>query len=183
MRSIKVKLGLFAALIAFPVQASAGRCVTAAEANAFMSFAMPDVLDGVLQQCRSHVAVTGFFSKSGAGLVEKYRRGQDSHWPGAKAAFFKIADNDPGVASLKIMPDSVVKPLVSFGATAKATNEIKSDDCGKIERMVEAMAPLPPENTATIVSALLEIAATRSTNKAANGLAICAPSAPVTASK
>ncbi len=183
MRSIKIKLVLATVLIVLPIQASAQRCVSGAEATAFMSFAMPDVLDGVLQQCRPHLAVSGYFSKSGAGLVEKYRSGQDAHWPVARTAFFKIADGDPGVASLKIMPDSVVKPLVSFGATAKATNEIRSDDCSKIERMVEALAPLPPESMATVVSALLEIAATRSNRKAGNGLTICAAAAPVTASK
>lgn len=176
------KLVVTAASLAIPVQVSAQECIQPAEAQALMHFAMPDVLDGVMKQCQPHLAPTGFVAKSGAGMVARYRDGSDAKWPLAKTAFFKIAGKDATGMTMKAMPDSVLKGLISFGITAKATNEISSDNCGRVERLMEALSPLPPENTATVITLLLEIGAPKD-SKGKSDLSICPASSATTASK
>lgn len=176
------KLVLATACLAVPVQASAQECLQPAEAQALMQFAMPDLLDGVIKQCQPHLAPSGFATKSGATMVARYRNGSDSKWPLAKTAFFKIAGKDSSVLAMKAMPDTVLKGLITFGITAKATNEIGSDECGTFERLIEVLSPLPPENTALLVTLLLELGAQKG-DKSKADLRICPPISTATASK
>jgi hypothetical protein len=177
------RLALFAACVAVPVQVSAQECVQPAEAQALMQFAMPDILEGIMKQCQAHLTPTGFVAKSGATMVTRYRIGSDAKWPLAKTAFFKIAGKDSSGLAMQAMPDSVLKGLITFGVTAKATNEISSDDCGKVERLMEALSPLPPENTASVITLILEIGSSKN-EKGNGGLKMCtATSAAATASK
>jgi hypothetical protein len=183
MTSNVSKLVLAATALALPIQASAQECMKPNEAQALMIYAMPDVLDGVIKQCQPHLSTTGFIAKSGGDFVARYRTGSEASWPLAKIAFFKFAGKDATLSAMRGMPDSLLKGLISFGITTKATNDISSDDCGTVERLLEALAPLPPANTATVIAIAMEMGASKRSTKGKNDLSICPAMVPATASK
>jgi hypothetical protein len=179
---------LMLAAVALPTHAIAAEsCVTAAEAQSIMTAVIPDVLDGVMKQCAPSLTSTGFFKKSGPGMVSRYRVSGDKAWPEARKAFFKMSGNDKSMATLNALPDDMVKGLISIGIASAMADDIKPTDCPKVERVVEALAPLPPENTATLIGVFMEMGASRSADsKSPKGFKICpansAPT-PTTASK
>jgi hypothetical protein len=174
--------------VALPTQAiAAEQCVTAAEAQNIMTAVIPDVLDGMMKQCAPSVPAKGFFKTSGPALVSRYRVSGDKAWPEARKAFFKMAGNDKSMATLSALPDDMVKGLISIGISSAMADDIKPADCPKVERVVEALAPLPPENTATLIGVFMEMGANRSAEgKSTKGFKICPTSpapTPTTASK
>ncbi len=181
---------LMLAAVALPTQAIAAEsCVTAAEAQSIMTAVIPDVLDGVMKQCAPSLTSAGFFKKSGPAMVSNYRAAGDKAWPDARKAFFKMSGNDKSMATLNALPDEMVKSLISIGIASAMADDIKPTDCPKVERVVEALSPLPPANTATLIGVFMEMGASRSTEgKSTKGFKICpsnpAPApAPTTASK
>lgn len=173
------RLPLAFAAFALPAQAiAAEQCLTPVEAQSMMNAFMPDLLDGVIKQCAPSVPKAGFFAKSGEALVARYRAVGDKSWPAAKKVFLKMAGGDKSMTTLSALPDDMIKALVSVGISTSIAGDIKPQDCGAVERIVEALSPLPPENTSTLVGVFIEMDANKKgKGKAKSGFDIC-PSTP-----
>ncbi len=146
------------AVISQPIVAAAApSCLTPAEAQALVRVALPDVIDGVTDKCKTTLPGTSFILQSGSGLIERYRGSANSAWPAAKPAITKIAGEQG--AFLAAMPDDAVKPLLSALITGEIGKGIKAEQCDMIDSLMAAIAPLPAENMADLLVAIVGLAA------------------------
>jgi hypothetical protein len=152
-----LRLGTALATLTLPAnalaQATASPCLTEAEATAFFSYALPEMLDTVAGKCIEALPTSSFLSTNSKALVSKYRAASAPDWPQAKAAFLKLGgdENSDGTKILKAMPDETLKVLVSTGFNVVVGKEIKPVDCPKIDAVVSSLAPLPISNIAKLL--------------------------------
>lgn len=175
-------LAVSAALL--PIQAiaqTARPCLTPREAQALISFALPDVLAGITTKCAPVAGATSYLAMGGKTLSEKYRPASALAWPSARPAIRKLAG--PDAQFLDVLPDDALKGLSGTLAATAIVKEIKPEQCADADRLVRAVAPLPPENMSMLVGIMLEIIsrpkAQAAVAKAKSPLNICpAPSGP-----
>jgi hypothetical protein len=55
------------------------------------------------------------------------------------------------------LPEESLRPFVDGLVGQMIAGEIKPDSCGKIERGLELLAPLPPENVAGLFAFIAEL--------------------------
>lgn len=150
----------------------AKRCVEPAEAQALLTFMLPGAFDALSDQCRSALPADAVLSRSGKALAERYRPEADAAWPMARQAFGKMAD--AGV--LKILDDATLKKLVSAGIAGELPRQVKSKDCGTVDRFVAALEPLPAKNVAMLLGALIEVGSRADTQgRRSSPFQICKP--------
>lgn len=68
------------------------------------------------------------------------------------------AEADEMMAMFQTLPPETVRPLFDAVIEQKVAEEIKVGDCAKIERGVELLSPLPPENVGGLITFLLDVA-------------------------
>ncbi|WP_292628877.1 MULTISPECIES: hypothetical protein [unclassified Novosphingobium] len=153
---------------------AAEACISENEMTGLVGFALPSALDGAMRGCKPHLATTGYFATRGGEFLERYAARKDANWPMAKSAFLKFGGS--GDAKMKDtfskLPDEAVKPFVEAMVSEMVGSEIKPGQCKAIERGVRLLAPLPPENTAELVSFILTMAPGAKGSKA-SALPIC----------
>lgn len=156
MLALKRTLAL-AAAFALPTPAIAQSaeppCLTAQEFTAVSTFALPGVIRGAAQRCTPVLPSDAFLRSQSETLAKRYAAGRDRSWPQAKAAFFKIGGGlDPQAASLlKAMPDESLKPFVEGAVTTMVGQQLPTDRCSAVDRLVMLLSPLPPESTAEVI--------------------------------
>lgn len=158
--------------------AQAADCLSEPEVNGLISFALPSVLDGTIKACKPHLAADGYFATRCGEFVARYAARKDSNWPIAKAAFLKLGTSgDAKLANtMKALPDNALQPFVEAMASEMVGSEIKASQCTAIERGVRILSPLPPENTAELLTfvVVLSSAAGKGAKPAkASSLPIC----------
>lgn len=153
---------------------AAAPCISEEEMTGLVGFALPAVLDGAKNRCKPHLASTGYFATRGAEFIERYAARKDANWPMAKSAFLKFGGNqdDKMSAMLTKLPDDAVKPFVEAMVGEMVGSEIKPSQCKAIERGIRLLAPLPPENTAELVSFVFSMSSDAKKGKT-SALAIC----------
>lgn len=151
---VSVNLGAMLALTSIPQvthsQLQSAACIPQAQAVQLFIFTLPDMADGIIKKCGPALAPTAFINRSNVWLAG-YRAKADAAWPQARAAFMTMAG--PGVSKVGLS-DDVLRPLVSSVIGAVASKEIKPESCGTANTVMEALAPLPPENIASIIVAV-----------------------------
>lgn len=132
-------------------------CLSENEVTALVGYALPSVIDGTMKSCRPHLSTDGYFATRGSEFVGRYAARKNANWPLAKSAFLKLgAGRDDKMAdTIGKLPDEAVQPFVEGMVSEMVGSEIKPDQCTAIERGVRLLAPLPPENTAELVSFIL----------------------------
>jgi hypothetical protein len=173
-------IGTAALLQAQVAQAAtaAAPCLSEAEVTALVGYALPSVLDGTMKGCKPHLSANGYFATRGSEFVSRYAARKDQNWPLAKAAFLKLgASKDARMAdTIKNLPDNAVQPFVEALVSDMVSGEIKPDQCTAIERGVRILSPLPPENTAELVTFILVMADKPKPGKTSS-FPICKPGA------
>lgn len=134
-------------------------CLTEREVTSLVTYALPVVMNGAMKVCRPQLSPQGYFATQGSSLIERYAARKGAAWPEAKAALIKLGGND---AKLKDMvsnlSDEALQPFAEGMVSAVVTKEIKPDQCKAIERATRLLSPLPPENTAELVTFILVVA-------------------------
>ena len=163
MRAISKSLKACAAALMFcalpaPLAAqTALPCLTPAEAQAIISVTLPDIIAGTSSKCAPLIGSASFLGSSGRAMADRYRPNALTAWPIARPALRKMAG--PDASLLDMMSD---ENLRLFSSTLVATAVVKSinpQQCSDIDRIMRAVAPLPPENMSMLVGILLEIMA------------------------
>lgn len=155
---------------------NSAKCLSPAEAQSLITVALPDIIGSIVDKCRPALPAGSFVARSGADLLAKYKAGATTAWPSAKKALLKMVDVD--AAMMNSLPDEALKGFFSAGVTQGVTRDVKAESCGDVDRVAAALAPLPPENTASLVTMFIEMDARR---KAAPGtpakspIPICKP--------
>lgn len=130
-------------------------CVSEAEAVAIFAAMMPDMIDGLRGKCAAHLPANAYLVASGDALIARYKVLADQRWPTAKLAFGRIAGDEEITGK---MPDQYLRPLIGSVVGAELIKDIKVEDCPGANRIVESLAPLPPENVAVLVGTIVVLA-------------------------
>lgn len=162
MNRMSTRIAGLAALsaVASAQAAAAQDCLTQPELTGIVTFALPVVMDGAMKACRPALSPQGYFATQGPALVQRYAARKQEAWPTAKAAILKIGDARD--AKMKDMvanlPDSALQPFAEGMVAQMVTEGIKPDQCVAIERATRLLSPLPPENTAELLTFIVGIA-------------------------
>lgn len=163
------------------VAAAAGPgCLTSAEVRSLATFAMPSALTGLIDSCSPQIGANSFMATRGKALVATYSAGKDAAWPQARNAFFRLAgegkagDKDTAAAVAKL-PDAALQPFVEGMIGAMIGSKLKPGQCVMADKLMRLLAPLPPENTAELLSTIIELADAdkKDGQTGPGGLAIC----------
>lgn len=142
-----------------PTLASAqGGCVSEAQISDMVVYAIPLAMQSLQNQCSPQLFPDGFLAREGMALSNAYLARQEAAWPGAKDALIAFAGDDPEARNLfNTLPREALQPFVDAIVVQKVAEEIKVEDCGKIERVIEALAPLEPQEAGKLVGVIMSL--------------------------
>ena len=157
--------------IAALAQASAAQaqqpCVPPADLGDTIIYALPIAYDAARTSCAKQFARDGFVMRGGDKFIAGFRARQNAAWPGAMRTVQALINaqqaegkgGDVDLAALaKSLPPEALRPLVDGFMGQMIAGEIKPEACGKIERAMELLSPLPVDNVAGLMGFMLEIA-------------------------
>lgn len=156
-----------ASLTASAAAATKESCVSEAEGAAIMASIMPDLIAGLGEKCLAHLPADSYLALNGKVLAARYKMLADQRWPTAKLAFGRMT-GDPDMAEK--LPDEYFRPMLGSMVGSELVKDVKAEDCTGANRIVENLAPLPPENVANLIGAILVLAGKDGSNK---GFEIC----------
>ncbi|MCR9180662.1 MAG: hypothetical protein NXH71_10595 [Erythrobacteraceae bacterium] len=142
-------------------------CVGSADLGDTVLYAMPIAYDAVSTTCARQLKADGFIARDGGAFINNFRARQDSAWPGAfrlLKTFMAQNNAEKGksdadmTALLSALPEENLRPFVDGLVGQMIAKEIKPDSCGKIERGMELLSPLPADNLAGLMAFIAEIA-------------------------
>lgn len=183
-RIVAPALALIALATAHTANAQQQTCIAAADFGDSMLYAMPIAYDAVSTTCASQLKRDGFMARRGDAFIEKFRARQNSAWPGAFRMIKTFMAKDGAAkggtdadmsAMIAALPEESLRPFVDGMVGQMIAGEIKPDSCGKIERGMELLDPLPVDNLAGLMTFIIELAEVKDTE-------IC-PANPPTAAK
>jgi hypothetical protein len=164
-RMIAPVLALAALATAQGAQAQQQACVKSADFADGVVYAMPLAFDATRTACANRLDRSGFIAARGDAYIAQFRAGQDRAWPGALRLLKSFMDKpgqDGDAADMSAivanLPDDALRPFVDALVGQMIAKEIKGDSCGKIERMLELVSPLPTENVGGLIAFIAEVA-------------------------
>lgn len=130
-------------------------CLTPNEASSLVAYALPAAISGTTKRCTAALAPGAFLSKGGAELASRYAARKGESWPAAKAAFLKIGGKDQATTMLASLPDPSLQQMLDAIIEGMVTQEIPTERCATIDRIIGLLAPLPARNTAELIGVIL----------------------------
>lgn len=152
---ISVALLATVSLAASAAAAPKEECVTEAEGAAIMAALMPDLINGLGDKCAAHLPANSYLVQNGKVLAARYKVLADQRWPTAKLAFGRMT-GEPEMADK--LPDEFFRPMLGSMVGSELVKGVTPQDCSGANRIVENLAPLPAENVANLIGAILVLA-------------------------
>lgn len=162
-----VALALAALASSEAAQAQQQACVAPADLSDAVTYAMPLAYDAVRTTCTNRLTRGGFIATRGDAYMDQFRGRQSRAWPGAFRVLKSfMAGQDAGEAEpggtdvtrlIAGMPESTIRPFVDGLIGQMIAEQIKPDDCGKIERGLEVVSPMPADNLGPLIGFLFEV--------------------------
>lgn len=149
-----VRFALGAAAFAMPVQTLAAapeQCMTKVEAKSLFVFILPSAVEGLAAKCRSALPADAYLLSPGAAA--RFRSESEASWPGARAAFGRIA----GPAAMKVLDDSTTRKLISTSIVDGIASDVKPKSCVGIDQLLSALQPLPPANFSALIESFMTL--------------------------
>jgi len=157
----------FAALAsATAAQAQTPPCIQPADLADAVVYVMPVAYDAARTSCQGRFAAAGFVAREGDAYIAAFRDRQDKAWPGAFRALKTFMADDGQAKGTKdadmaamigTLPEDALRPFVDALVGQMIAAEIKPDSCGRIERAMELLSPLPSENLGGLVAFIVEL--------------------------
>ena len=148
--------------------ASAQECIAPQDLTDAAIYAVPVIANGFRASCSAQLSPNGFFATQGQAFVAPYEAMQAERWPGAMRAVMAFATSGKDQlddASMREMvqdlPPEALRPFVDAILAQKLGESIKPADCGKIERAMELLSPLPPENLGGLLTFVMDVTGNR----------------------
>jgi len=168
-RLIAPALALTALASATAAEAQVQPCVEPADLADAIVYVMPVAYDAARTACESRFAASGFIAREGDAYIAPFREGQDKAWPGALRMLKTFMDEDAKgkgqagksddmAAAIAALPEEALRPFVDALIGQAIEGEIKPESCGKIERGIELLSPLPGENLGGLIAFIVELA-------------------------
>jgi hypothetical protein len=155
MRSFARFAALSLALAPLAAQAAEPPCLTPAEFTALSTYALPSIITGTSDRCSASLPADAWLKRNGSQLAARYAVAKPGAWPAAKAAFFKFSAgsaNAEATNMLKTLPDSSLQPMLDALISGMVGQQVPTERCTAINRLVQLVSPLPPENTAELIA-------------------------------
>jgi hypothetical protein len=130
-------------------------CLTPAEASSLVGYALPAAINGTAKRCTPALGSNAFLRKGGTELAQRYAARKAQNWPAAKAAFLKIGGKDDASALLASLPDPSLQQMLDTIIEGMVAQEIPTERCSTIDRVIGLLAPLPAQNTAELIGVIL----------------------------
>ncbi len=148
------------------VAAQQAQCITEDEVSAIGIYSAPSLVQSLRLRCGGELSPGGFLAREGDNLIGRYAVLQDRVWPRARVGLLKVFANGsmPSVGSLDMiarLPDESVRPLVDALIVQEMQPHVPLKDCWKVERVVQAIAPIDPEVAGTLLGTAVGIAQPR----------------------
>ena len=130
------------------------------EAAALAVYAVPDLIVATKQTCAARLSPDGFLARHGDSLSQRYASQQNAVWPQARSALFKFAAGKAGdqLKPFTTLPDNAIRPIADALIQQELAQKIHPSSCRNIERLVQAISPLDPQDAGTILSVLFDFA-------------------------
>jgi hypothetical protein len=134
------------------VAQSAAVCLSSPEAEALVTYALPSAIRAMTTRCASVLPATTALVQSGPIIAARYQPDADRAWPVARVAFDKVS----GLPLAGLLGEPGAKGLIDAAFGAGLAEKVKPEDCGKVDRMINILEPLPAKNMAMLITALME---------------------------
>lgn len=132
-------------------------CLTAPEAEAVAVVAMPEVIRQTGAACAGELPATSLLRRERSAMLDRYDAEATRAWPAARGAVARLAG--PGAEAM--LGSELARPLLTTLIAPLIVGRVAAKDCGTIDRLVAALEPLPPRNTASVVVTALQYLSTR----------------------
>jgi len=147
-----IRAALLATALLQAAPSPARACLTAPEAEAIALVAMPEVIRHTGTVCAARLPAASLVRRPDSPLLRRYDLAAEAAWPAARAAIVKLSD--PAIEAL--LQSSYARPLLVTLVAPMLVGRIAPEDCGTIDRLVTALEPLPPRNTAGVLVIALQ---------------------------
>ncbi len=159
IRSLVACAALAALMFGEVAAAQNADCLSEREVTNLVSYALPVVMDSAIKTCRPQLATDGYFATQGASLVQRYAARKSTAWPDAKAALLKLGGKDDKMKDMVAnLSDEALQPFADGLVAQLIAKGIKPGQCKSIERATRLLSPLPPENTAELLTFVIVLA-------------------------
>jgi len=164
-RTLLALFGAAAFLVQPQLAAAQAACIAEDEVSAMAIYAVPSMVRSMQLTCGPQLSQSGWLARDGGALAARYAGMQSRVWPKAKAGLLKMVNgqvNAQGavdaqaaqtIATVANLPDQNVRPLVDALIVQEVSAKIPLADCGQIERVMAAIAPIDPEVAGTLIAA------------------------------
>ena len=161
MRPTAKSLLLALALVPASARAAEPPCLTAREFTSLAGYALPSVISGTSQRCAATLPADAFLKRNGPQLIARYAEGKAANWPEAKQAFFKLgaAGGAEANQAVRTLPDQTLQLMADGLVEGMIGQNLPTERCGAIDRVVRLLSPLPPANTAELIALAAGLAA------------------------
>lgn len=148
---------LIACTLAQPLAAQTRPQLSEAEINAVALYAMPHAFRALQTRCDAQLPGDAYIRTRGDDLGTRLDRAARGRFPAARAALTRLVTSEnPQMATLlQQLPAENVEPLARELIAGKVQSEVDLADCGKLNRVLELLDPLPPENLASLMVVLV----------------------------
>lgn len=140
--------------------AQTAQCLSRGEVHDLIAYVLPDAISSTTTGCSASLPADSYLTVKGPALADEFKAGKNAAWPGAKAAFMKIANQDGKDNTLSTVSDELLRGILD-GVMAEKLGElkIKPSTCGDISRLSATLAPMPAENVIQMTTELVAVVA------------------------
>lgn len=128
-------------------------CLTGAEADGLVRFALPDVVAKLSDACAATLPGTAYLVRARTDLVKKYTEAAGPAAPVARIALGKIARLKP--AQAENLSNATLRDLMGIGIAEAVGGKMKPKDCTLVSAILEQLEPLPADNMARLIGIAL----------------------------
>ncbi len=154
MRSLAFAISATLAVAPGIASAAEPPCLTPAEFTSVATYGLPSVIKGAGARCAATLPTDAFLRTKAGALSDRYAQKKAEAWPGAKGVFLKMstATNPQAADLIKSLPDTSLQPMVDGLVEGLVGQQLPTERCGIVDRLVRLLAPLPPESTAELIA-------------------------------
>lgn len=143
-----------AAMISTTAQAAEPVCMTRAEVNSVIAYALPVALEPVMTTCKEHLAPDAYLMVGGRQMADRLAAKKADYWKDAKAAVTRVW----GGGKMLDMPDDALQATLALKVSQEISGKIKPQACKDISAIAARLAPLSPDETVALAAEIIIVA-------------------------
>ena len=134
-----------AAMTIQPALAAPAKCISAADFRAAAHYVVPIAVNGVSSKCLPLLSSTSYLATKGADLAKRYEA-----LPGDDSAVAALVERFDTKGELKDMSVDDMRVFIKVGFAKVISKDLNPEMCGKVDKVLALIDPLPAENTTAL---------------------------------